>query len=166
MRRERGSECTQGGGELSCPQILLFQVSATNSSGDRRMKFDKEIRSWDSLEAENSPRESPCENHHRVRSSYSLILEDIYHVVGLPGWLSCEEPTCQYRRHERRRFDPWVGKIPWRKVWQPTPVLLPRESHGQRSQAVYGPSSHKESDMTKATSHGPFLPIGAGLASR
>ena len=67
---------------------------------------------------------APVKITHRVRRSCLLILEDIYHVVGLPGWLSCEEPTCQYRRHERRRFDPWVGKIPWRKAWQPTPVIL------------------------------------------
>ena len=33
------------------------------------------------------------------------------------------------------RFDPWVGKIPWRRAWQPTPVYLPGESHGQRSLA-------------------------------
>ena len=32
-------------------------------------------------------------------------------------------------------FDPWVGKIPWRRVWEPTPVFLPGESHGQRSLA-------------------------------
>ena len=34
----------------------------------------------------------------------------------------------------RRRFDPWVGKIPWRRAWQPAPVVLPRESQGQRSE--------------------------------
>ena len=39
---------------------------------------------------------------------------------------------------KRCRFDPWVGKIPWRRPWQPTPVFLPRESHGQRSLAGYG----------------------------
>ena len=33
----------------------------------------------------------------------------------------------------RCRFNPWVGKIPWRRKWQPTPVFLPRKSHGQRS---------------------------------
>ena len=32
---------------------------------------------------------------------------------------------------------PWAGKIPWRRKWQPTPVLLPGESHGQRSMAAY-----------------------------
>jgi len=36
-------------------------------------------------------------------------------------------------------FDPWVGKIPWRRIWQPTPVFLPGESHGQRSPAGYSP---------------------------
>ena len=34
-------------------------------------------------------------------------------------------------------FDPWVGKIPWRRDWQPTPVFLPEESHGQRSLVGY-----------------------------
>ena len=37
------------------------------------------------------------------------------------------------------RVDPWVGKIPWRRVWQPTPVFLPGESHGQRSLGGYSP---------------------------
>ena len=40
-------------------------------------------------------------------------------------------------------FNPWVRKILWRRAWQPIPVLLPGESHGQRSR--------KESDMTEAT---------------
>ena len=44
-----------------------------------------------------------------------------------------KESACQYRRHKRRGFDPWVGKIPWRRAWQPTPVFLPGESHGQGS---------------------------------
>ena len=43
-----------------------------------------------------------------------------------------KEPACPCRRHKRCRFDPWVGKIPWRRVWQPTPVFLPGESHGQK----------------------------------
>ena len=40
-------------------------------------------------------------------------------------------------RDRRDRFDPWVGKIPWRRAWQPTPGFLPGESHGQRSLASY-----------------------------
>ena len=42
-------------------------------------------------------------------------------------------------REKRRRFYPWVGKIPWRRAWKPTPVFLPRESHGQSSLAGYSP---------------------------
>ena len=44
---------------------------------------------------------------------------------------------------------PGVGKIPWRRKWQPTPVFLPGISHGQRSLAGYSPWGCKESDMTE-----------------
>ena len=43
----------------------------------------------------------------------------------------------------------WVGKIPWRRKWQPTPVLLPGESHGGRSLVGYSPWGHKELDTTE-----------------
>ena len=45
----------------------------------------------------------------------------------------------------------WVRKIPWRRAWQPTPVLLPGESHGQRSLAAYNPWGGIESDTTEMT---------------
>ena len=46
----------------------------------------------------------------------------------------------------------WIpGKIPWRRKWQPTPLLLPGESHGQRSLASYGPWGRKELEMIEAT---------------
>ena len=38
--------------------------------------------------------------------------------------LEAKEPTCQCKRHKRCGFDLWVGKIPWRRKWQPTPVFL------------------------------------------
>ena len=44
---------------------------------------------------------------------------------------------------------PWVGKIPWRRAWQPTPIFLPGESHGQRSLAGYSPKGYKKSDTTE-----------------
>ena len=47
------------------------------------------------------------------------------------------------------RFDPWVGKIPWRRKWQPTPVFLLGKSHGQRSLAGDSPWGYKESDTTE-----------------
>ena len=46
-------------------------------------------------------------------------------------------------------FNPWVRKIPWKRKWQPTPVLLPGEFHGQRNLASYSSWGHKESDMTE-----------------
>ena len=46
-------------------------------------------------------------------------------------------------------FDPWVGKIPWRRKWKPTPVFLPGESHGRRSLAGYSPQGRKELDTTE-----------------
>ena len=49
----------------------------------------------------------------------------------------------------RPGFNPLVGKIPWRRKWQPTPVLLPGKSHGQRSLVGYSSWGHKESDMTE-----------------
>ena len=64
-----------------------------------------------------------------------------------------EEPTCQGRRHKSLRFNPWVEKIPCRRKWQPTPVCLPGESHGQRSLLGYSPWGHKESDTNEATWH-------------
>ena len=70
--------------------------------------------------------------------------------MGCPRWLSGKEPHCQCRRHKRRGFDPWVGKIPWRK-WQPTAVLLPGESYGQRSLAGHSSWGHNELDVTEHT---------------
>ena len=64
--------------------------------------------------------------------------------TGLPRWLSGEESACQCRRCRRRGFDPWVGKIPWRRKWQPTPVFLPAKFHGQRSLVSYSPWGHKQ----------------------
>ena len=53
---------------------------------------------------------------------------------GFPDDSSGKEPESPWGRHRRRGFDPWVGKIPWRSEWQPTPIFLPGESHhGQRS---------------------------------
>ena len=50
---------------------------------------------------------------------------------------------------DRYGFDPWIGNIPWSMKWQPTPVFLPGESHGQSNLAGYSPWGHKESDTTK-----------------
>ena len=63
----------------------------------------------------------------------------------LPRWLNGKESACQCRRHG---FSPWVGKIPWRRKWQPTPVFLP----GQRSLADYNSWGRQESKRTERLS--------------
>ena len=63
-----------------------------------------------------------------------------------PGGTTGREPICQCRRHKGCRFDPWIGKISWRRAWQPTPVFLPREFYGQKSLVGYSPWDGKESD--------------------
>ena len=52
---------------------------------------------------------------------------------GFPGSTSGKESDCHGRIHKRHRSYPLIRKIPWRRAWQPTPVFLPGESHGQRS---------------------------------
>ena len=68
-------------------------------------------------------------------------------------WIGGKESTCNAGDRRRRlRFNLWVVKILWRRTWQPTPVLLPGESHGQRSLAAYSPWDRRESDMTERPS--------------
>ena len=55
----------------------------------------------------------------------------------------------QCRRCERCRFNSWVGKIPWRRKWQPIPVFLAGKFHEQRSLASYSSWGHKELDGTE-----------------
>jgi len=78
-------------------------------------------------------------------------IQHLFSFKGLPRWLSSKEPACRSRRHRRHGFDTWVRKISWREKWQPTPVFLPGESHGQRNLAGYSPWSHKELEMTEHT---------------
>ena len=62
------------------------------------------------------------------------------------GGATGKEPACQCKEHE---FNPWVGKVPWRRKWQPAPIFLSGKVSGQRSLAGYSPWGHRESGMTK-----------------
>ena len=77
----------------------------------------------------------------------SNIFTEYYWVLGLPRLLSGKESPWQCRICKSRGFNHWVRKIPWRRKWQPTPVLLPGESHGQRL-VGNSPWDRTESDMT------------------
>ena len=65
-----------------------------------------------------------CEQHEML----SLLCS--YKPRGFPDGTVGKEPPCQHKRHW---FNPWVGKIPWRRKWQPSPAFLLEKSHGQRS---------------------------------
>ena len=102
---------------------------------------------------------------HKVISKYSVEFLILYrrpllifyfigssvYMLGFPGGTSGKETACQCRRCKRCSFNPWVGKMPWKRAWQPTPVFLPGGSHGQRNLAHYSPWGRKELDMTEAT---------------
>ena len=65
---------------------------------------------------------------------------------GFPGGSDGKESACNVGDSG---LIPWVGKISWRRKWQPTPVFLPGESHGQKSLAGYSPWGHKAFDPSE-----------------
>ena len=80
----------------------------------------------------------------------TLVKNQVAMNSSFPGGIVGKESTvAQCRRHKKCQFSPRVGKISWRRARQPTPVFLPRESHGQRSLAGYIPWGCKESDTTE-----------------
>ena len=80
----------------------------------------------------------------------SLGQERLALELGFPG-ASAKEPTCQRRRHERLRFNPWVRKIPWRRKQQPTPGFLPENPMDRGAWWVSHRPGGEESDTTEAT---------------
>ena len=80
----------------------------------------------------------------------------MWQFYGFPGGASGKEPTCQYMRCKRHRYDPWAGKIPWRSVCHPTPVFLSGESYGQRRLEGYSPQVCKRLHTLKQVSMWQF----------
>ena len=101
-------------------------------------------RGGDALEQGN---QSLCprarDNHDFLQPCVHLL--STYCIPGAPRWHSVKESACQGRRQE---FSLWVGKIPWRRRCQPTPVFLLGKSHRQRSLAGCSLWGCRESDMT------------------
>ena len=69
----------------------------------------------------------------------SAVQWELVKPGGFPGGSDSKESVCNAGRP---RFTPWVGKIPWRRKWEPIPVFLPGEVHGQRSLVGYSPWDH------------------------
>ena len=82
---------------------------------------------------------------------FALLIQRVSHVALVVRNLPAS--AGDIKRHE---FNPWVRKNPWRRAWQPIPILLPGDSHGQRSLAGYSPQSRKELDITESTQHACF----------
>ena len=116
---------------LSCFRILEWVAMPSSRGSSQNRDWTQVSRTaggcftvWARREAQEYWSGLPCpppELHART------------HVCMLPGGTSGKEPAWQCRRQRRCGFDSWVGKIPWRRAWQPTPVFLPGEPHGHRS---------------------------------
>ena len=72
-----------------------------------------------------------------------------YKYMEFPGSSDGKEPTCQCKRCRRHGFYPWIGKVLWRRAWQPTPVFLPIEFHGQRSLSLQTKLFQQNSNFIK-----------------
>ena len=93
----------------------------------------------------------PSYNLGRFLSQKLQFLQSLW---GFPWGLSGRGLSGRVHLQCRRPgFDPWVGKVPWRGEWQPTPVFLPGKLHGQRSLAGHSPWGRKESRHDWATTH-------------
>ena len=96
------------------------------------------------------------------------IWDLVWDPFGFPSGSVVKNPPAMQETQEMQ-FNPWVGKIPWRRPWQPTQVFLPGESHGQRGLVGYSPVGHKESDTNEATEHtgvGPIMALLSKLGSQ
>ena len=115
-----------------------------------------------------------------IQSQFKIMLKclPIFKIISIQitcnlnssVWISVISKRLNYQcsRHKRHGLYPWIGKIPWKSVWQPTLVFLLGESRGQRSLAGYSPQGHKQSDTTEATQHrhtlqGAFLTQGLNM---
>ena len=118
--------------------ILAWKIPWTEEPG--RLESKKDCKELDKTE--------PLSIH--SSSVASTICFWVYFMQGFPGGANGKEPACQCTRCKRCGFNPWVGKIPWRKAWQPIPAFLPGESHGQRSLVGYSPWGLKDRWLSTA----------------
>ena len=114
---------------------------------DRHIHFEKQYNSIQQQHYRNNSNDSSLLSVCDVSSAFLILSHLIYRRC------NGRESTYQSRRCERCSFQPWVGKTPQRRKWQPTPAFLPRESHGQRSLVGCCPQRRTESDTTEATQH-------------
>ena len=101
--------------------------------------------------------------HFRVGRMWPFDGNSLHHDEPLRPNFGASQVVEQQRIHlpsRKLRFDPWVGKIPWIRKWQPTPVSLPGKSHEQRSLVIYSPWGCKKVGYDLATKQDPILSSG------
>ena len=126
----------------TCPAALGLPARASRSPSPRRE---------DGPDAADTAHPWEASGGRRVwweRRAQCLSISLSWFFTPLPPGGSDRKVCLQFRTPG---FDPWVGKIPWRREWQPSPVSLPGEPHGQRSLAGHTPWRCKELDVTEAT---------------
>ena len=77
------------------------------------------------------------ENKSQTRQTENKQQDGRFEFRASQAALAVKKPSARAGRCKRCRFSPWVGKIPWRRIWQSAPVVLPGESHEQRSLEGY-----------------------------
>ena len=99
----------------------------------------------------------------------AVVCRSVLPLEDFPGGTGWKEHTCQCRRHKRCSFNPWVGRIPWRRARKPTPVFFPGESLGQRNLgAIVHRVSKSRTRLKRLSMHagcpekGPQGPLGEG----
>ena len=90
---------------------------------EKEMETHSSVLAW-RIPGAGEPGGLPSVGLHRVGHNWSDLA-----AARLPWWCSGKESPYQCQRCRRCRFDLWVRKIPWRRKWQPTPVLLPGKFH-------------------------------------
>ena len=111
------------------------------------------VRDFSSGEGNGNPLQYSCLESPMGRGAWWATVHGVAkswtrlsNFPSLLWWLSSKESTCNAGNLD---LIPGSGKIPWSRSWQPTPVFLPGESHGQRRLVVYSPYGQKETDTTE-----------------
>ena len=109
-----------------------------------------------------SQRDSPLEASHRACQRRVICQTGHLPLSGASLVAQWQRRQSQHRRCRRCWLDPWVGQIPWRRAWQPTPVLLPGKPHGQGAwPAEVHRVSERQTRLRRRSAHTPLLGLGS-----